>query len=165
MDIMKLAGGICGRVLLKDYAVYKKWINEWYVKHFIALKREIKLRNTKHRSISRALLYFSMVKIPLGSAGIFKAKYVACKITTSCFKCFFDLKQYTTFFHALPLSWRVLLVLDRVSINNANFVAKNSSHVTLECFVCKNISLALGKYPCKYPWPVIQPQRAGGACH
>ena len=28
MDIMKLAGGICGRVLVKDYAVYKKWINE-----------------------------------------------------------------------------------------------------------------------------------------
>ena len=30
MDIMKLAGGICGGVLVKDYAVYKKWINEWY---------------------------------------------------------------------------------------------------------------------------------------
>ena len=28
MDIMKLAGGICGGVLVKDYAVYKKWINE-----------------------------------------------------------------------------------------------------------------------------------------
>ena len=30
MNIMKLAGGICGGVLVKDYAVYKKWINEWY---------------------------------------------------------------------------------------------------------------------------------------
>ena len=28
MDIMKLAGRICGGVLVKDYAVYKKWINE-----------------------------------------------------------------------------------------------------------------------------------------
>ena len=28
MDIIKLAGGICGGVLMKDYAVYKKWINE-----------------------------------------------------------------------------------------------------------------------------------------
>ena len=28
MDIMKLAGDICGGVLMKDYAVYKKWINE-----------------------------------------------------------------------------------------------------------------------------------------
>ena len=28
MDIMKLADGIWGGVLLKDYAVYKKWINE-----------------------------------------------------------------------------------------------------------------------------------------
>ena len=27
MDTMKLALGICGGVLLKDYAVYKKWIN------------------------------------------------------------------------------------------------------------------------------------------
>ena len=28
MDIMKLAGDICGGVLFKDYAVYKKWIND-----------------------------------------------------------------------------------------------------------------------------------------
>ena len=28
MDIMILAGGICGGVLVKDYAVYKKWINK-----------------------------------------------------------------------------------------------------------------------------------------
>ena len=28
MDIMKLAGGICGGVLVKDYAVYRKWINK-----------------------------------------------------------------------------------------------------------------------------------------
>ena len=27
MDIVKLAGGIGGGVLVKDYAVYKKWIN------------------------------------------------------------------------------------------------------------------------------------------
>ena len=34
MDIMKLAGGIVGSVLDKDYAVYKKWIKEWYNKTF-----------------------------------------------------------------------------------------------------------------------------------
>ena len=28
MYIMKLAGGIVGGVLVKDYAVYKKWIKE-----------------------------------------------------------------------------------------------------------------------------------------
>ena len=28
VDIMKLTGAICGGVLMKDYAVYKKWINE-----------------------------------------------------------------------------------------------------------------------------------------
>ena len=28
MDIIKLAGDICGGILVKDYAVYKKWINE-----------------------------------------------------------------------------------------------------------------------------------------
>ena len=28
MDIMKLAGRIVGGVLVKDYAVYKKWIKE-----------------------------------------------------------------------------------------------------------------------------------------
>ena len=28
MNIMKLFSGICGGVLMKNYAVYKKWINE-----------------------------------------------------------------------------------------------------------------------------------------
>ena len=28
MDILKRTGGICGGVFMKDYAVYKKWINE-----------------------------------------------------------------------------------------------------------------------------------------
>ena len=28
MDMIKLAGGIVGGVLVKDYAVYKKWIKE-----------------------------------------------------------------------------------------------------------------------------------------
>ena len=36
MDIMKLAGGICGGVLVKDYAVHKKWIDEWCNKNFMA---------------------------------------------------------------------------------------------------------------------------------
>ena len=31
---MKLAGGIVGGVPVKDYAVYKKWINKWYNKNF-----------------------------------------------------------------------------------------------------------------------------------
>ena len=46
MDIMKLATGIVGRVLVKDYTVYKKWINEWYINNFIALQRAIKLHST-----------------------------------------------------------------------------------------------------------------------
>ena len=28
MDIMKVATGICGGVLVKDYAAYKKWVKE-----------------------------------------------------------------------------------------------------------------------------------------
>ena len=28
MDIMRLAGGICGGVLVIDYSVYKKWIRK-----------------------------------------------------------------------------------------------------------------------------------------
>ena len=34
MDNMKPAGGIVSGVFVKDYAVYKKWINEWYNKKF-----------------------------------------------------------------------------------------------------------------------------------
>ena len=37
MDIMKLAGGIVGGVLVKDYAVYKKWINALYNEKFYGL--------------------------------------------------------------------------------------------------------------------------------
>ena len=32
MDMMRLAGGIVAGLLVKDYAVYKKWINEGYIK-------------------------------------------------------------------------------------------------------------------------------------
>ena len=28
MDVIKVTAGICGGVSVKDYAVYKKWINE-----------------------------------------------------------------------------------------------------------------------------------------
>ena len=35
MDIVKLTGGTCGGVLVKYYAVYKKWINKCYNKNFI----------------------------------------------------------------------------------------------------------------------------------
>ena len=28
LDIIKPAGGICGGMLVKDYAVYKKWIKD-----------------------------------------------------------------------------------------------------------------------------------------
>ena len=28
MDLLKRTGGICGGMLVNDYAVYKKWINE-----------------------------------------------------------------------------------------------------------------------------------------
>ena len=34
MDIMKLVAEMVGGVLVKDYAVYKKWIKEWYNKNF-----------------------------------------------------------------------------------------------------------------------------------
>ena len=37
MDIMKLTGAICGGVLVKDYAVYKKWINDRCNKNFMSL--------------------------------------------------------------------------------------------------------------------------------
>ena len=38
MDIMKFTGGICGGVLVKDYAVCTKWINESCNKNFMACK-------------------------------------------------------------------------------------------------------------------------------
>ena len=91
---------------------------------------------------------------------IFKAKYVACKITTTGFSGFFNLKQYTTFSTALVLPCRVWLVLERVLIHNPNFVVKNSSHVTLGP-PCKNIILALGKHF----WLLIHPKKVDEASH
>ena len=62
IDIMKLPAGVCGGVLLKDHAVYKKWTKEWYNnKYFMVLLRAIKLHNAKWRSIlaSNSCLYCS----------------------------------------------------------------------------------------------------------
>ena len=36
IDITKLTDGICGWVLVQNYAVYEKWINEWCNKNFVA---------------------------------------------------------------------------------------------------------------------------------
>ena len=47
MDIMKLAGGIVGGVLVKDYAVYKKLIAEQYNKVIFWPPVAIKLHNAK----------------------------------------------------------------------------------------------------------------------
>ena len=47
IDIMKLAGRICKEVLVKDYAVYKKWINRSCNKNFMALLSTIKLYHAK----------------------------------------------------------------------------------------------------------------------
>ena len=68
MDIMKLTGGICGGMLVKDYGVYKKWIGELYNKNFITCYRVIKLLfNTVQKASNMGMFYFSMVKMPLGS--------------------------------------------------------------------------------------------------
>ena len=56
MDILKLTGGICGGVLVKDYAVYKKWINELYNKNFYNPYRVIKLHVTDKESVCFVLL-------------------------------------------------------------------------------------------------------------
>ena len=57
MDIMTLTSGICWGVFMKDYAVYKKWVNEWYNKNFITLNRVIKL--TQHRPSNSCLCCFT----------------------------------------------------------------------------------------------------------
>ena len=46
MDILELTGGICGGVLVKDCAVYKKWIHEWIQKKNYSPQEAIKL--TQH---------------------------------------------------------------------------------------------------------------------
>ena len=50
IDIMKLTGGICGRLFVKDYAVYKKWINEWYNNKILWPMRAIKLDDTDKKA-------------------------------------------------------------------------------------------------------------------
>ena len=56
VDIIKLTGGIMGGVLVKDYAIYKKWIKEQYNKHFMALLRAIKLHDTIEENVRFVLL-------------------------------------------------------------------------------------------------------------
>ena len=89
MDIMKLVGGIVGSVLVKDYAFYKKWIKEWYNKKIYG--------SLKVNNIILQHLVPTQPSITMGHC-ILRAKNVACNITTAS-RCFFDLKQYTTFFY------------------------------------------------------------------
>ena len=54
VDIMKFAGGIVRGVLVKDYAVCKKWIKEWYNNKILLPLRATKL----HRLRGTYLSYF-----------------------------------------------------------------------------------------------------------
>ena len=47
MDILKLTGGICGGMLVKDYAVYKNGSTSDTTKKFITLYRVIKINATR----------------------------------------------------------------------------------------------------------------------
>ena len=52
MDILKLTCATCGGVLVNDYAVYKKWINEWIQQKFYEpYHRVIKLHDTHKESV------------------------------------------------------------------------------------------------------------------
>ena len=62
MDTMKLAGEVVGGVLVKDYAVYKKWINEWYNKKFYG-----PLRGNKIAQRQQELLLLFNRYVPSGS--------------------------------------------------------------------------------------------------
>ena len=85
--------------------------SEYNNKNFITLVRVIKLHDTDKESVCLAQIsqssrpYFSMVKMLLGLVAlmlghcIFKTKHAACKITITGLGCFFDLKQYATFFY------------------------------------------------------------------
>ena len=52
MDIITLTGGICVGVFMKDYAVYRKWINEQYNKKFYNPYRVIKLTQHLHPKVT-----------------------------------------------------------------------------------------------------------------
>ena len=70
MDLLKLTDGICGGVLVKDYAVTENGtMSENNNKNFITLKKSHKINMMRIKkaifTIIKAL--FSMVKIPLGS--------------------------------------------------------------------------------------------------
>ena len=54
MDIMKIAGGIVGGILVKDYVLHKKWINEWYNKKFYGPLKGNKI-TWHHRPIEKRL--------------------------------------------------------------------------------------------------------------
>ena len=59
MDIIELAGGIHGGILVKYYVVYKKWINDCLATQ--------KYKNFMVPGGYKITIYFSIVKLPLGS--------------------------------------------------------------------------------------------------
>ena len=83
-------------------------------KNFITLYRVIKLHDTDKESIF-LLLFFGSIPTPHGFSQSSRLYCSMVKISL--------------------LPWRVLPVLERVSICNPNFVVKNSSHVTSEFYL------------------------------
>ena len=108
-------------------------------KHFMARKgNDIYTTQMQNHSIMFMLPYFSIVKIPLRSV-TFRRAVVSSRLNTGHVRSpqlasgAFSISSNTPLFPtALPLPWRMLLVLERVSIHNANFVVENPSYVKSE---------------------------------
>ena len=47
---MKLAAGIFGGVLVKDYGVYKKWTNEWMIAVQVGTKNNLPVAPLEQRN-------------------------------------------------------------------------------------------------------------------
>ena len=118
IDIMKLAGGIVGVSLLRTMESTKYGSTNDITKSFMVLLRAIKLHKAKCRAILRgaplrcfllthvsAGLLFLFLKIPLGSVTLRWANKPSRlnMITSPTFRCFFNLKQYTSFSTVMPL--------------------------------------------------------------
>ena len=149
MDIMKLAGGIWGGVLVKDYAFYKKQINEWYnskilwpLKAIKFTQRQMEIHSKESSTALASYCHYislcSIVKIPLGLV-TFKRAVSSSRLNTwhvrspPLASVPFSIWSKIPLFTSLMLPWSVLSILDHISIHKTIFVVKNSSNVTLDC--------------------------------
>ena len=106
--------------LVKNYVVYKKWISAWKIDFW--------------HSNTELLYHLGVIKLILKGATAFLILNIlhvwSPSLLSATFSIWSKVQHFST---AFLLLWKLLSVLNYISIHRPNFAVKNPPQVTLEC--------------------------------